>query len=249
MDRALNDEAFGADGNQDSALRQLENSIRSMKRPAGTKKNPVRSCQDLALANAAAGEQSVSGNYWVDPNSGCDKDAIEVFCDFSAAETWTCVSPSNAVVDGRTHITANPAHTYMANMAGGSQISYEPTDALAGVNYESQITFLRLLASKARQQITYNCKNSVAVQNGATGAYTEALKILGANGVEFTAEGAEQYNVLEDGCANSSGNWDQTIIEVATTKTARLPVVDVAPYDIGTDNKQFGLEVGAVCFA
>lgn len=42
--------------------------------------------------------------------------------------------------------------------------------------------------------------------------------------------------------------WARTVFEFKTEKTRRLPVVDIAPYDIG-ENQEFGLEIGPVCFS
>jgi hypothetical protein len=38
-------------------------------------------------------------------------------------------------------------------------------------------------------------------------------------------------------------------IEIVTEKTSRLPIRDVAVYDIGDDGELFGLELGDVCFS
>ena len=40
--------------------------------------------------------------------------------------------------------------------------------------------------------------------------------------------------------------WRKTILEVATRKSSRLPVVDFATYDNGGE---FGVELGPVCFS
>lgn len=45
-----------------------------------------------------------------------------------------------------------------------------------------------------------------------------------------------------------TGTWGKTIIEYKTTKTSRLPIIDIAPMDIGAPNQEFGIEVGPVCF-
>lgn len=45
------------------------------------------------------------------------------------------------------------------------------------------------------------------------------------------------------------GSWRSTTIEVDTPKTHRLPVLDVAAYDIGDTGEEFGLEFGRVCFS
>merc|ERR1711937_675841 len=200
-DQPANDEAhdMGSDSEMKIQIRQLSDTIDMMKNPSGKdKKSPARSCMDLYMAAEAAGDILQSDYYWIDPNGGCEADAIKAFCDFANKET--CDSP---------------------------------------------ITFLRLLSTQARQTVTYHCNNSVAYFDKANRDYAQALKLLGSNGVEFTAEGAEPYTVIEDGCA--TGGQDKTVIQYASKKTARLPIVDVAPRDIG-DDKEFGIEMGPVCF-
>lgn len=46
----------------------------------------------------------------------------------------------------------------------------------------------------------------------------------------------------------ASGNWGKTIFEYRTQKTARLPIMDVAPVDIGGADQEFGIDIGPVCF-
>jgi len=228
-------------------LKHLQGTIDNMKRPTGKdKKSPARSCLDLYLASKNTGEPLASSWYWVDPNSGCEADAIKVFCDFDTLET--CVYPANGKVNNGTHHrTPVTGHMYFGDMQNGYTFNYEPKeDVMDGANYESQITFLRLLSTNARQQVTYHCRNTVAYYNGRD--YDQALKLKGANGAEFTAEGSAQYRVLEDGCADGANSWDKTVIEYSTTKTAQLPVTDVAALDIGKSSQEFGIEVGPVCF-
>lgn len=45
-----------------------------------------------------------------------------------------------------------------------------------------------------------------------------------------------------------TGQWGKTVIEYRSQKTSRLPIVDIAPMDIGEAHQEFGVEVGAVCF-
>lgn len=45
-----------------------------------------------------------------------------------------------------------------------------------------------------------------------------------------------------------TGAWGKTVIEYKTTKTSRLPIIDVAPLDIGAPDQEFGMNVGPVCF-
>lgn len=45
-----------------------------------------------------------------------------------------------------------------------------------------------------------------------------------------------------------TGAWGKTVIDYKTTKTSRLPIIDIAPMDVGAPNQEFGIEVGPVCF-
>lgn len=45
-----------------------------------------------------------------------------------------------------------------------------------------------------------------------------------------------------------TGRWGKTVFEYKTQKTSRLPIVDIAPVDIGGADQEFGVDVGAVCF-
>jgi len=50
-------------------------------------------------------------------------------------------------------------------------------------------------------------------------------------------------------CLQNAGSKEgQTIIQIDTRMAAHLPVLDVAAYDIGAKNKEFGLDIGEVCF-
>lgn len=70
-----------------------------------------------------------------------------------------------------------------------------------------QLTFLRLMATEAAQNVTYHCKNSVAYMDQASGNLKKALLLQGANEIEIRAEGNSRftYGVTEDGCTVGAG--------------------------------------------
>lgn len=37
------------------------------------------------------------GSYYIDPNGGCEKDAIEVYCDYSKELCQSCIDPLKKV--------------------------------------------------------------------------------------------------------------------------------------------------------
>lgn len=45
-----------------------------------------------------------------------------------------------------------------------------------------------------------------------------------------------------------TGKWGKTMIEYRSQKTSRLPIIDIAPMDIGGPEQEFGVDIGPVCF-
>lgn len=133
-------------------------------------------------------------------------------------------------------------HVYFSGMKGGHKFTY--------VNDPVQMTFLRLLTTNARQNVTYYCKNSVAVFDAAAGNTDMALKLMTSAEIELTIDSSSKfrYDIVEDGCHTHTDEFSKTVIEYETLKNTRLPFVDIAPADIGGKNQEFGIEMGAVCF-
>lgn len=142
-----------------------------------------------------------------------------------------------------------------------------------------QLKLLQLLSKESHQTITYNCRNSVAYKEGKSNSLKKALVLKGFNGQELRAQGNTRlrYTVVDDGCSvsqrrllkfgekrsedafadlsgflfpqTSNGAWGKTVIEYRTQTPARLPVVDLAPMDVGKADQEFGLNIGPVCFS
>ncbi|KAK7798647.1 hypothetical protein U0070_000836 [Myodes glareolus] len=117
------------------SLDSLREEIEQMRKPTGTQDSPARTCQDLKLCHP----ELPDGEYWVDPNQGCARDAFRVFCNFTAGGE-TCVTPRDDI----------------------TQFSYVDSEGSpVGV---VQLTFLRLLSVSAHQDVSYPC--SVVSQDG-----------------------------------------------------------------------------------
>ncbi|CAB1353253.1 unnamed protein product [Coregonus sp. 'balchen'] len=220
------------DAEVDATLKSLNNQIENIRSPEGSKKNPAR-------------------EYWIDPNQGCTIDAIKVYCNMESGES--CVYPKPASIPKKNWWSSkskSAKHIWFGEtMNGGFHFSYGD-DSLAANTASIQMTFLRLLSTEASQNLTYHCKNSVAYMDGATGNLKKAVLLQGSNDVEIRAEGNSRftYSVMEDGCTKHTGAWSKTVIEYRSQKTSRLPIVDIAPVDIGGVDQEFGVDVGAVCF-
>jgi len=235
------------DNEVDSTLKTLTQKIESIRSPDGTQKSPARMCRDLRMCHP----EWKSGTYWVDPNQGSPLDAIKVFCNMETGET--CVSPSQDTVPMknwyRSKNAAKKPVWFSESMTGGFQFQY----GLDGADQEDvniQMSFMRLMSNQASQNITYHCKNSIAYMDATTGNLKKALLLQGSNDVEIRAEGNSRftYSVSEDGCSSHDGSWGKAVIDYQTSKTSRLPIIDIAPMDIGGADQEFGVQVGPVCF-
>lgn len=189
----------------------------------------------------------------MDPNEGNAKDAIKVFCNMETGET--CIPANPPTIPRKTWWTkSSPSITkplwFGANMNDGTRFMYgnkgdEPNTVAI------QMKLIRLLSKESVQNVTYHCKSSVAYKDGKSGNLKKAIVLKGSNGQDIRSQGSNrlQYTVLEDGCSESYSVWGKTVIEYRTQTTARLPIVDLAPMDIGKTNQEFGLNIGPVCFS
>lgn len=220
------------------AYEQLKTSFKKLLKPEGTKDSPAKSCRDLSYAHP----EFPSGEYWVDPNEGDTKDAIVVYCDMERKAT--CVLP-------------NPDMTEEFNWQGRSRgIIWLGDDIKPGFEFTykadgNQMSFLQLLSSGASQEITYHCKNSIAVFDATKKSFRSALRLMTTSDTELNARGNNKlrYRVVEDGCKTKSNSWSSTKIRYRTDKPQRLPFVDIGLRDVGREDQSFKVEVGPVCFS
>lgn len=177
-------------------------------------------------------------------------DAIKVYCDFSTGETCIQAQPVNIPAKNSYSSAQANKHIWLGEtINGGSQFEYN-MEGVTSKEMATQLAFMRLLANRASQNITYHCKNSIAYLDEETGRLDKAVVLQGSNDVELVAEGNSRftYTVLADGCSKKTNEWGKTIIEYKTNKPSRLPFLDIAPLDIGGADQEFSVDVGPVCF-
>uniref|UniRef100_A0A3Q3H3F2 Collagen alpha-2(XI) chain-like n=1 Tax=Labrus bergylta TaxID=56723 RepID=A0A3Q3H3F2_9LABR len=233
---------MGSEGMEEifGSLNSLRQEIETMRFPLGTQDSPARTCQDLHLSQPDLKD----GEYWIDPNQGCSRDAFKVFCNFTnGAET--CLYPSINTVKMSSWDKETPGSWY-SQFSTGSKFSYvdsngEPVGVV-------QLGFLRLLSIQARQNLTYHCHRSVAwADRSAKNSYNRALHFQGANEEDLSYETNPYIKALVDGCSYRKG-FDRTVLEINTPQVEHLPLRDIKVSDFGESNQQFGFEVGPVCF-
>jgi len=223
-----------------TTIKILTEKIEEIKNPSGaTKHSAARSCLDLYLSAQKSNIEPANGLYWVDPNSGSEVDAIEVYCNFKTKKIQTCVYPTGGDFTTDRYTTQNTgAHQWWSEMSNSDPLSYEPkadSVRIDRADYASQITFLRLLSSIATQEVEYKCINSEF-----------DLKVRGTGNTEYTMD-SDSFRIMKNTC--SSHGSGKALFKIVTPKTSHMPIRDIAFKNVGGNNQEFGFKVGPVCFA
>jgi collagen type II alpha len=217
------------------AYKKLKETFEEFNKPNGDQKTPAKTCKDLKMAHP----DTPSGDYWVDPNSGDPKDAILAYCNMENEST--CIYPKPDVTEETTSDTPE-REIWFSDIPGvGFDLTYKADS--------NQITFLQMLSTKASQNITYHCSNSVAYYNAKKDHHRKALGLMSWNDLEIRNRGKFSYQVLLDECQEDKPEWGRTILSLKDIKPTRLPIVDVAIRDVGNNNQKFKLEIGQACFS
>jgi collagen type II alpha len=169
------------------AYEQLKSTFEKFKRPDGQKTSPAKTCRDLAVAQP----DLKSGNYWIDPNEGDIRDAILVYCDLEKRATCILPKPTQTAELSPKNVDQE---SWLSEIPGGMKITYKADS--------NQLGFLQLLSAHAQQNITYNCKKSVAYFHKEKNTHRRGLKFLTWNDSELTPKGPQRlrFEALEDGC-------------------------------------------------
>ncbi|CAB1342229.1 unnamed protein product [Coregonus sp. 'balchen'] len=191
---------------------------------------------------SVCGQQS---DYWIDPNQGCHRDAIKVFCNFTA-EGETCLYPDKRIETVKLAAwNKEKPGNWFSQYRKGKQLQYSDSDG--NPVHVVQLTFLKLLSATARQTFTYSCQNSAGWFDSATRSHQHALRFRGSNDEEMSQAKSPFIQATHDGCQLRKGQ-ERTVLEIDSPRAELLPVIDVAPSDFGNGNQKFGFHVGPVCY-
>merc|ERR1712002_1396716 len=215
-----------------------------VKKPNGTKDFPARTCYD----HKAFYPELKSDFYWIDPNRGCKEDAIRVHCNFTEDEDkiTTCVFPTKKMAvekkQWERELYSASADKYFDEHHELGELSYNADT--------TQLKYLGLLSTNARQNITIHCRERAVWFNRDTSGYERAMKFKGMNEQIFEHSKVERFTpkVLKDDCQYVSKGWKETVLEFNSHEFIRLPIVDFAPAVSDNKNSEFGIELGPVCF-
>merc|ERR1712221_53330 len=122
----------------------------------------------------------------------------------------TCVKPTTSF-QGEWNKKVNKEFNWIGQdlEAESGQVMYEPRP--------TQWNSLRLDHTHARQNVTYNCKNSLAYRTVEGGKHT-FLKFLASDSQEVTAFGKrDKMNVLKDECHMKDPVWRKAVFEIDTS--------------------------------
>lgn len=210
--------------------------IDSLISPDGTKKFPAKTCYDLFLDH----KNFKNGMYWIDPNGGTIKDAIWVYCDKS--KNSSCVYPKHPQISDlalKKEYQDKEDKWLSEAFVESEEIEYDA--------HYTQLNFLKTLSNYANQNVTYACRKSKAWEDGQ-----HSIKLMGSNEMQYhaTSKISLRPNVITNECTDSknTNKWGKTILEIDTREKSRLPIVDVAAYDIGGKDQDFKLVIGPACF-
>lgn len=174
-----------------SSIYSMRQELDRIRKPVGTRENPVRTCRDLYFGHP----HFKDGWYWIDPNLGMPDDAVYVYCNMTA-EGETCVFPDvhSSQMPNIPWRKENGKDDWYSNLRGGFRMTYETIGMV-------QMTFLRLLSQQGYQNFTYTCMNSVGWFSSKLGNYDQAIKLLGDNEMEIAQDGTVvKPTVPADGC-------------------------------------------------
>lgn len=200
-------------------LRYLSSVIESIKKPLGTRENPVRVCKDLLDCHHTLKD----GWFWIDPNLGCTSDAFEVFCNFTAGGQ-TCLHPlaSNKMVFG----------------VGKVQMKF-----LHLLSTEASHSITLHCLSDPPYDTTDNFSSSGPIPKENT-----RLRFRGWNKQMFEKDTLLEPHVLQDECKIQDGSWHQSRFFFHTQDSRQLPIVDIQEFPTSQPNSQQHIEIGPVCF-
>lgn len=224
-----------------ASLASMKTEVELMRRPLGTFESPARTCKELMMVQPSYKD----GDYWIDPNQGCHRDSIKVFCNFTA-EGETCLYPDKRIemVKLSAWNKEKPGSWY-SQYRKGKQFTYIDSDG--NPVHVVQLTFLKLLSATAKQSFTYTCQNSAGWFDSSSLSYQHAVRFRGSNDEELTQSKSPFIHAVYDGCKARQGH-ERTVLEFDTTSAELLPIIDLAPTDFGASNQKFGFQVGPVCF-
>ncbi|MEE6505942.1 hypothetical protein FKM82_007404 [Ascaphus truei] len=234
---------YMADGMEEvyATLGSLKVEVEQMRWPVGSKESPARTCKELQMCHS----DFKDGDYWIDPNQGCNRDALKVFCNFTAGGE-TCLFPDKKFDSVKIAAWGKetPGEWY-STFKRGKKFQY--MDADGNPVHVVQMTFLKLLSAWGRQNFTYNCQQSAAWYDVSGGTYGRALRFRGDNEEELSHSRTPQLRATYDGCKLRKG-IERTVLEIGSFKVDHLPLRDVAVTDFGDTNQKFGFELGPICF-
>jgi len=214
-------------------------------KPDGSPEYPAKSCKEIQMCFPEA----KTGDYWLDPNGGSTHDAVAVHCNFDLDHgvVETCIKPTT-IFEMKKMRQVKPVqtaeHEWMAKHVEteDKKIGYEATP--------SQLRGLAVGMKSANQKITYNCKNSPAHRT-LSGEQKSFIQLLSMDRTILHTEASRKMrlNVITDQCYLQDGLWHQAVFEYTTKDFSKLPVRDIGVLGSGTDDEEFSLTVGKVCFS
>ncbi|OWK16813.1 COL2A1 [Cervus elaphus hippelaphus] len=147
--------------------------------------------------------------------------------------------------------TANVQMTFLRLLSteGSQNITY---------HCKNSIAYLDEAAGNLKKALLIQGSNDVEIRAEGNSRFTytvlkddctgHACKELCRDDTPATAGRDERVGSDSSPPSKHTGKWGQTMIEYRSQKTSRLPIIDIAPMDIGGPEQEFGVDIGPVCF-
>ncbi|XP_061434769.1 collagen alpha-1(XXVII) chain-like [Lethenteron reissneri] len=216
-------------------LHYLSGLVQSIRKPLGTRENPARICRDLMDCE----QLMADGSYFIDPNTGCASDTIQVTCSFSKGGR-TCFNP----------VSISMSH-YDVSRVQMNFLHLLSTEAWQTITVHCLNSPLHGNAT-AGPTAGPTTGPTTGSTTGSTTAATTAgsgLRFRGWSGLIFGGAGGPLHpRVVRDDCSIQDGRWHQAEFSFETRKATLLPIVEVLNLPTSSTTSQTRLEVGPICF-
>eukprot|EP00039_Didymoeca_costata_P021743 m.345335 g.345335 ORF g.345335 m.345335 type:complete len:493 (+) comp26136_c0_seq1:228-1706(+) len=197
-----------------------------------------------------------NGIYFIDPNKGSTKDAVQVYCDMVGGGVTVVATTQKPIPLGGYRTGSGDRKTLWSSIKGMSKFRYNISD--------NQLAFLQSISSAASQVIEFKAVGVIIFRYQQHPTmdkqyYHGAGQVIfsGWNGESIRGSHGNSYSIEKnphllfsagpDTCQKNSGPCE-TRITIATKEVRAMPVTDFSLYDMGDPSELYGFELSAVRF-
>ncbi|KAL3318453.1 hypothetical protein Ciccas_002882 [Cichlidogyrus casuarinus] len=222
-------------------LNAVEEMVNEIYYAKGTLYSPSRSCHDLKMSLELENKTTTDGMYYIDPNGGHWRDAIQISCALSKeADTCFNVDPE---LELKGHKISRSGDTWL------SEQLRLPTDQIEYKIPKDQLALLQISMDVAKQNLTILCRD---LSKEIKSNLFEIITLIGDDDEDMQIkEQNETYSIriINDTCSQTSASHGMLMIEIVSEIPSKLPVRNVLlKAQVASREASFDYEMGKVCF-